>query len=102
MLLPATTNGANVLVSIVARAGAAFSIQWMRDGVDIDTGPGGLEGPLAGSPTGLPADARKLNLGDAAPDFALPGSDGKSHSLAENRGQRVVVLAWFPKAFTGG
>jgi peroxiredoxin Q/BCP len=46
--------------------------------------------------------AGELTPGDAAPDFALPGSDGKSHSLAENRGQRVVVLAWFPKAFTGG
>jgi peroxiredoxin Q/BCP len=46
--------------------------------------------------------AGELKPGDPAPDFALPGSDGKSHSLAEHRGQRVVVLAWFPKAFTGG
>ena len=30
------TNGADVLLSIVARAGAAFSIQWLRDGVDLD------------------------------------------------------------------
>lgn len=46
--------------------------------------------------------AVELKVGDAAPDFALPGSDGKTHSLAEHRGQRAVVLAWFPKAFTGG
>jgi peroxiredoxin Q/BCP len=46
--------------------------------------------------------AADLAVGDAAPDFALPGSDGKTHSLAENRGKRMVVLAWFPKAFTGG
>ena len=37
----------------------------------------------------------------SAPAFELPGSDGKSHSLADYRG-RTVVLAWFPKAFTGG
>jgi len=46
--------------------------------------------------------AAELKEGDAAPEFSLPGSDGKTHSLSEHRGQRAVVLAWFPKAFTGG
>jgi peroxiredoxin Q/BCP len=48
------------------------------------------------------APAADLAVGDTAPDFSLPGSDGKTHGLAEHRGQRAVVLAWFPKAFTGG
>ncbi len=47
------------------------------------------------------ARAAELAVGDKAPDFSLPGSDGKTHTLAENKG-RTVVLAWFPKAFTGG
>ena len=42
-----------------------------------------------------------LNVGDRAPNFKLPGSDGKTHSLADYKG-KTVVLAWFPKAFTGG
>ena len=42
-----------------------------------------------------------MNVGDMAPDFALPGSDGKVHKLSDYRG-KTVVLAWFPKAFTGG
>jgi hypothetical protein len=42
-----------------------------------------------------------LNVGDQAPDFKLPGSDGKTHSLSDYKG-KTVVLAWFPKAFTGG
>lgn len=42
-----------------------------------------------------------LAVGDPAPDFALPGSDGRLHRLSDYRG-RTVVLAWFPKAFTGG
>jgi peroxiredoxin Q/BCP len=41
-------------------------------------------------------------VGDAAPDFSLMGSDGRLHSLAEYRGRKAVVLAWFPKAFTPG
>ena len=45
--------------------------------------------------------ASELKAGDAAPDFSLRGSDGKTHSLADYSG-KVVVVAWFPKAFTGG
>ena len=48
------------------------------------------------------ARAADLKLGDAAPDFALLGSDGKTHKLSDYRGRQAVVLAWFPKAFTGG
>jgi peroxiredoxin Q/BCP len=36
-----------------------------------------------------------------APAFALPGSDGKTHKLSDSKG-KTLVLAWFPKAFTGG
>jgi len=45
--------------------------------------------------------AADLAVGDPAPAFALQGSDGKVHKLADYRG-KMVVLAWFPKAFTGG
>lgn len=43
----------------------------------------------------------ELKVGDVAPAFSLPGSDGKTHSLADYKG-RFVVLAWYPKAFTNG
>jgi peroxiredoxin Q/BCP len=46
-------------------------------------------------------EAVELKIGDAAPAFALQGSDGKVHRLADYKG-KTVVLAWFPKAFTGG
>ena len=47
------------------------------------------------------ASAQELGPGDAAPPFSLIGSDGATHSLSDLTG-RTVVLAWFPKAFTGG
>ena len=49
----------------------------------------------------LASSCLAADVGDAAPDFRLPGSDGNEHALANYRGQ-YVVIAFFPKAFTGG
>ena len=46
--------------------------------------------------------ADDLKVGDQAPDFSLRGSDGKTYKLSDFKGKQAVVLAWFPKAFTGG
>jgi peroxiredoxin Q/BCP len=43
-----------------------------------------------------------LSAGDPAPDFTLPASDGRTYRLSDLRGRQAVVIAWFPKAFTGG
>lgn len=49
-----------------------------------------------------PQPPRELKPGDPAPGFTLTGSDGKTYSLADLKGKKAVVLAWFPKAFTAG
>jgi peroxiredoxin Q/BCP len=51
---------------------------------------------------GVAHAAAELNVGDAAPDFALGASDGKTYRLSDFKGKKAVVLAWFPKAFTQG
>jgi thioredoxin-dependent peroxiredoxin len=43
-----------------------------------------------------------LRTGDPAPDFTLPASDGHEYRLSDFLGRKHVVIAWFPKAFTGG
>jgi len=48
------------------------------------------------------ADAADLKVGDKAPAFTLQGSDGKTYSLDQFKGKKAVVIAWYPKAFTGG
>jgi len=50
----------------------------------------------------LLGSSRRLEPGDDAPPFELPGTDGRSHALSEHAGRRIVVLAWFPRAFTPG
>jgi thioredoxin-dependent peroxiredoxin len=57
---------------------------------------------LATAAIATPAFAQAdLKVGDQAPDFTVPGTDGKTHTLSQMKGH-WVVLAWFPKAFTGG
>src|SRR6267142_554193 len=47
--------------------------------------------------------AAELKVGDTAPDFSLVGTDGKTYKLSElNKQGKAVVVAWFPRAFTGG
>ncbi len=46
----------------------------------------------------------KLKVGDEAPDFAFPDPENpdKTVKLSELKGKKNVVLAFYPKAFTGG
>jgi len=66
-----------------------------------------LAGGLAAQQPQAPAGAvprptaPTLKVGDMAPDFSLPGTDGKTHKLSAYKGKTVVV-AWYPAAFTGG
>ena len=41
-------------------------------------------------------------VGDIAPPFELLGSDGERYTLEQFLGKKPVVVAWYPKAFTGG
>ena len=63
---------------------------------------GGLAATIVGGLfAAKPSVSEELKEGDAAPDFTLPGTDGKTYTLAGLKG-KAVVLAWFPKAFTAG
>ena len=63
----------------------------------------GLVALLAAAALGAGAQgAPAPKVGDKAPDFTLPGSDGKQYRLRDFAGKSAVVIAWFPKAFTGG
>ena len=44
----------------------------------------------------------KSKVGMAAPDFEMQGSDGNTYKLSDFKGKKAFVIAWYPKAFTGG
>lgn len=48
-----------------------------------------------------PAHA-EVSVGDDAPAFEMVGSDGKTYTSEQFKGKKAVVIAWYPKAFTGG
>ena len=43
-----------------------------------------------------------LKVGEAAPDFTMRGTDGKTYKLSDFRGRKNVLLAFYVLAFTGG
>ena len=49
----------------------------------------------------ISATQASVNVGDLAPDWTMQATDGQTYQLSELRGKHVV-LAFFPKAFTGG
>ena len=55
----------------------------------------------AATPRPTPAPLA-LKVGDEAPDFTLPATDGTKVHLADFRGKSNVVLAFYVLAFTGG
>lgn len=72
-----------------------------EDGVDLVRLAARLERPLV-----LDRDARAAALGASAgvraramatlkaPEFSLPGLDGRQHSLGDYRGSKVLLIAW--------
>jgi peroxiredoxin len=48
---------------------------------------------LAQTPASQPADASSL-VGKPAPEIKLPGLDGKTHNLAESKGNVIILDFW--------
>jgi peroxiredoxin len=46
--------------------------------------------------------AASPQVGDRAPDFSITDIEGKPFVLRERLQRGPVILAFFPKAFTGG
>ena len=84
-------------LTVLSAAAACLAMAAAAAGQTPPPGP-----PPQGQPQQPPPQwSADLKVGDLAPDFTLPGSDGKSHKLSSYRG-KYVAIAWFPAAFTGG
>ena len=57
---------------------------------------------LASSQAQESKSAEAPKVGDMAPDWEMVGSDGKTYKLSDYKGKQAVVVAWYPKAMTGG
>ena len=62
-----------------------------------------LRAAVVGALAGLlfSAPARALEVGQKAPDFALPGTDGKPVKLADLTAKGPVIIYTFIQAFNG-
>ena len=57
---------------------------------------------LAQDRGGKAMESKPIEVGAAAPDFRLNDHEGKAVRLSDFRGKAWVVLAFYPKAMTGG
>jgi hypothetical protein len=71
------------------------------DGIDLALLAAALDRPLALDPDeraaylGVSASERTQALRSLwAPDFTLPGLDGRLHTLSAHRGKKVALVAW--------
>jgi len=64
--------------------------------------PAATPAPQAPTKAPPPAPHTNLKVGQAAPDFSLRATDGKTYKLSDFKGQKNVVLAIYVLAFTGG
>lgn len=58
--------------------------------------------PREATPAPVATVAAEPAVGDKAPDFTLPNPMGGTFHLADLAGKKMVVLVFYPKAFTGG
>ncbi len=42
------------------------------------------------------------SIGALVPDVTMRGSDGVDYRLRDYVGKQAMVIAWYPKSFTGG
>jgi peroxiredoxin Q/BCP len=61
-----------------------------------------MERGMKGTVIALMLAAGPLQVGDQAPEFTLPDTDGKPVSLSKLLAEGPVILAFYPKAFTSG
>jgi hypothetical protein len=87
---------ANVCVPLRARDSVETA-----EGVDLDGVASALGRPLAvdgearAAYLGVSAHERGQRLSSLdAPDFTLPDLEGRPHSLSEQRGKKVLLVAW--------
>ena len=62
----------------------------------------GCEGPQQMVKAMSQATDDRPDPGDTAPDFKAAATNGGSLGLSDYKGKQTLVLAFFPKAFTGG
>lgn len=64
--------------------------------------PAATPAPQTPAKPAPPAPHTNLKVGQAAPNFTLRATDGKTYKLSDFKGQKNVVLAIYVLAFTGG
>ncbi len=69
---------------------ATISLATLAAALAANTDPA----PFKPDPDSLTPGLQDLQIGDPAPDFSLPGIDGKTHTLAEYKEPKILMIAF--------
>jgi hypothetical protein len=72
------------------------------DAVPSPAAPTAEQPPPAETPPQPDEAAEGIAVGQRAPDFEVQDEAGNTVRLSQHRGERAVLLAFYPKDFTGG
>jgi len=81
----------------------SLSVVWLLTALAISAFAQQTTAPATTAPAPRPAPPKThLKVGQAAPDFTLRATDGKTYKLSDFKGKKNVVIAAYVLAFTGG
>ena len=72
------------------------------DGVEALQALENILSPITTPRPKTPAPTKSVQVGDLAPDFTLPNQSGKTVTLSQFRGQKPIILYFYPKDDTPG
>ena len=81
----------------------SLSLVWLVAALAISAFAQQTTAPATPAAAPQPAPPKThLKVGQAAPDFTLRATDGKTYKLSDFKGKKNVVIAAYVLAFTGG
>jgi serine/threonine-protein kinase len=95
-------NVSDTLAEVLNKMVCGHYSRRYADGVEALQALENILSPITTPRPKTPAPTKSVQVGDLAPDFTLPNQSGKTVTLSQFRGQKPIILYFYPKDDTPG